>query len=178
MYNSSIYECAYIKRLNSVCVLLHILSSLCSFIAISYTSSVPIRLKTTLNIVFVILWVSIRSKLYSYLIIVLICPNDSSKDMNARKVGELNDFMFARLMRGLPESDVFSLSDDCCVDVEGFESIFQFSLSHTQNLFYCLVSYQQLYFTVFSLVVSTINRFETAMKIFPFVAIYNTIKKI
>lgn len=64
--------------------------------------------------------------MYNYSIFVRTwqsnCVNDSVKEWNACRVGEIHDFLYARLVRDVPESGVFSPHDDwldCSVEVEG-----------------------------------------------------------
>lgn len=82
--------------------------------------------------------------MYNYSIFVWTwfqnCVNDSSKEWNACRVGDLDDFVYAleSLERDVPESEfgVISASEDWLdwfAEDEGFESIFYFSISYTER---------------------------------------------
>lgn len=99
-------------------MLLHFLSSASSTALFVSTSSESIWLKATLNTVFVILY---RTLLYTFLdqkciITQFLFEHDPEIVPMIRKkiemIGDLNGFLYARAVRGVSESDVFSLLDD------------------------------------------------------------------
>lgn len=91
-----------------------------------FSASANMAEKELNKVFFIFLEGSIRSRMYNYSIFVLIsmvnCVKDSSKELNACRLG---DIMYARLAWGALDSGVFSPSDDWA---DRFEVFGEFSL--------------------------------------------------